>query len=61
MDKDIGTGVSEKVREDEQRKWMDKVHIQRLMKLGQSKNAGRKSELSRRKRINKQQTFDGNH
>lgn len=44
MDKeDILKAISD--WEDEERKWMENMHIQRMMMLGQIMRAGRKSEL----------------
>lgn len=49
----------DRMLEDEERKWMDNVHIRRLMTLGQRKGAGRVS-TSWEKKYNQQVTSDRN-
>lgn len=47
----IVKAILDRVLEDEEREWMNGVHVRRLMTLVQRNGAGRKSELHSRKRI----------
>lgn len=49
----------DRLREDEEKEWVDNVHARRLMKLGMSKDVGITSEISARKRIINNQHLTG--